>query len=311
VRDEQRWPCLEHAAVYRSLRPNEILQKMPSDEAAMTGASAELRGAPLPEGLANQIASVWAEDIQADDPQFTMENLFGIVRRELYGAPIEGREAFREHLLRTRLRLPLGRARVGPSEIQGSGVFATRRIAADELITLYPGDALRYYPTTDEGVGSQRNGVLFGHHLPDNLCDASAVMSDLRPYCYDVDGMYAVVGLPQLVQDPAYLGHMINDSARCQSREPRELERYRKEGVTKCNATFEGLLDAVVAVVASKPIAEGEEILVAYGAEYWLTLPEMMEVRPHGDGVGTGQGEADARDEAQDDPSMDKKKQRT
>mmetsp|Transcript_75648 Transcript_75648/g.245016 ORF Transcript_75648/g.245016 Transcript_75648/m.245016 type:complete len:285 (-) Transcript_75648:97-951(-) len=247
-------------------------------------------GTAAPEGK-DELSSV------VDDPLFGMDDLFGLVNSLLYGAPISEREAFREHMLRTRMRLALGRARVASSPIQGLGVFATRRIAADELVTLYPGDALRFYPLTPEGIGPVRNGVLFGHHLPEGMRDAVAVLKDYRPYSYDVDGLYAVVGLPHLTSDPAYLGHMVNDATRCASRAPEELDRYRKDSAAKCNATFEGLLDAVVAVVASRPIAAGEEVLVAYGAEYWLTLDTAQEVQPHtevsvvsGDAGGAGGG---------------------
>lgn len=237
----------------------------------------------VPASLQSVMAKV--DEAQADEPSFSMEELFHIVRTQIYGKPVEEREEFREHMLRTRFRLSVNRAKVAPSPIQGQGVFATRRIEAGELITVYPGDALRFYPETNGELGTERNGVLFGHHVPAAMRSDEAVMRDFREYSYDVDGFYALVGLPELIQDHAYIGHMCNDAATCEMMPPLTeaavREKYRKESARGSNATLESLLDALVAVVASRPILEGEEVFVSYGAEYWAGLPMMAEVEPH------------------------------
>jgi len=142
-----------------------------------------------------------------------------------------------------RLRLKVNGARVCLSPIHGRGVFATRNIDADELITLYPGDALRFHLADPEygGDAHARNGhahgFIFGHHV----------------------------------------------------------EAYRKAVTSRCNATFEGLLDAAVAVIATKPIIAGEEILASYGFEYWLALDKLAAISRTEGLSATGSAEASGR----------------
>ena len=58
-------------------------------------------------------------------------------------------ETVRVNMLASRIAgLQLRRCHLAPSRTPGAGVglFASRTICADELITLYPGDALLYWP---------------------------------------------------------------------------------------------------------------------------------------------------------------------
>lgn len=225
-----------------------------------------------------------APDVSATGPQegdalCSMEGVFKLVCKGFYDAPIEDSEDRREQLLDRRFRLPLNRVRIGPSQRHGMGAFATQRTPADDILIMYPGDALRLCPSiADGGMGQERSEVSFGDHVPEELRTDDQVMTKYRPFNYDVDGMYALVGLPDLAADLAYAGHMVNDASTC-SAAPEDRERYRKQSMTDCNATFEGLLDAAVAVVASKPKAEGEKVIVAYGPEYWTSLDKLKGVQ--------------------------------
>ena len=56
----------------------------------------------------------------------------------------------------------INRCRVGPSDLHGTGLFATRSIAAGDLITFFPGDAMLVWEDGD------RNGdlmIFFGAHM--------------------------------------------------------------------------------------------------------------------------------------------------
>merc|ERR1712129_250017 len=154
------------------------------------------------------------------------------------------------------------------------GLFATRRISPEDIVTLYPGDALRYYPVTETGVSPTRSGVKFADHVPSSMRNAEAVLGKYRPYAYDIDGYYAAVGLPELSQNPAYQGHMCNDGATLQP--GGALSKYTSDSTANNNASLECLLDGLVVVIASRVIEEGEEVLVSYGAEYWMTLHLML-----------------------------------
>jgi len=95
-----------------------------------------------------------------------------------------------ENLLRTRLpQLALNRCRIGPSPFHGSGVFATRAIAAGELVTCYPGDALLLWdemtPTSAQTAASQGMRVLLAPHLA-NQDAASCFMTNRRARDYEI-----------------------------------------------------------------------------------------------------------------------------
>jgi hypothetical protein len=67
-------------------------------------------------------------------------------------------EAYCRSLLANRQpQLFLSRCHVATSAMEGAGkgVFASRDIAAGELITLYPGDAVLYWPSGDRSPGQE------------------------------------------------------------------------------------------------------------------------------------------------------------
>jgi len=209
-----------------------------------------------------------------DDDTFTIDRLLKSIGHKL--ATGEGsQEDRRLTLLQTRLQnLPLNRVVVGPSHVHGKGIFATRRIAPGEIITLYPGDArlrLGLYCADDHADDSfAQYDCVIASHVPDSMRDLKATMSKCQTYSYNVDGFSAVVGFPELAHDPAYLGHMCNDGASLNAGEERKT--YVSNNLTSNNAYFKNLLDAHVVVVAKKPIEPGEEVLLEYGLSYWQAL---------------------------------------
>eukprot|EP00746_Dinoflagellata_sp_MGD_P115096 gnl/MRDRNA2_/MRDRNA2_51339_c0_seq1.p1 gnl/MRDRNA2_/MRDRNA2_51339_c0~~gnl/MRDRNA2_/MRDRNA2_51339_c0_seq1.p1 ORF type:complete len:275 (-),score=28.33 gnl/MRDRNA2_/MRDRNA2_51339_c0_seq1:9-833(-) len=206
----------------------------------------------------------------------TTKILFDMIHTCFHQVQSKDREARREQLLCTRWSLKCNRAYVASSSIHGQGVFATRNLGVGEVVTLYPGDAIRYYPVTASGVSESRSGVLFGKHVHANDQDAELLRREFADYQYDVDGYYAVVGLPHLIHDSTYIGHMCNDGApraaeidwAAQYQSVKDDEWYQP---SRNNATFKSILDALIAIVATKPIMKDEEVLVTYGEAYWST----------------------------------------
>ena len=80
----------------------------------------------------------------------------------------------------------------------------------------------------------------------------------------------SLLGDPELVHDPAYLGHMLNDGATCTGEAMRGL--YRAESARACNVDAVQLEGCHLAIVATRDVARGEELLLSYGAAYWLAL---------------------------------------
>ena len=82
-----------------------------------------------------------------------------------------------------------------------------------------------------------------------------------------------ILGLPDLDQDMAYAGHLINDGARAPSTED-ELERYMEETQQLANAQFLPLEYLHVVTIATRDIQKDEEIFVTYGPVYWMAHTE-------------------------------------
>ena len=144
--------------------------------------------------------------------------------------------------------LRLCRAHVGGSTIEGggNGLFASREIAAGELITFYPGDVIE-----------------------------SGERAELSEYevRFEFDGVESVrvIGDASLTGDAAYLGHMSNDCGRCLTPTAMAMRDYALTAAAHANTDHHAIEDSHIATVASRQIAMGEELFVSYGPGYWLT----------------------------------------
>jgi hypothetical protein len=171
----------------------------------------------------------------------------------------------RERMLSSRIDgLPLRRAVLrSQGAVEGVGVFATREISKGELITCYPGDALIYQPT---------DGIIFGEHVPETMADPESCFGEWIDYGLAEDDEYALIGIPLLDDDAAYLGHFCNDGA-CLL-EGWNTSQYSVASNQMLNAKHIDVAGLHTATVATRPIRRDEEVLVSYGKEYWLEYNE-------------------------------------
>jgi hypothetical protein len=195
----------------------------------------------------------------------------------------------REAILCTRLTdLSLARTRIATSRIAGNGLFADRQIAAGELVTMYPCDVL----LSRRDPAEQLHRVRLGLHAAEVglLGRVSLKLSDCpseaRRYMVRLSQTQAVIANPHAIEDAAYLGHMANDGAECTGAGT-ALERYLRASQTAANAGLHigSMHGCHVALVASKPIEAGTEILVSYGPSFWLAklaVPPRRYVYPDG-----------------------------
>ena len=187
--------------------------------------------------------------------------------------------ALRIGLLGTRLEaLSIDRVRVGPSTIPGAGlgVFATRALEEGELITLYPGDGLLHFSDgapDDETGTDDKVSVSFGSHVPldrrRSQTRSVAALTDARAYELPATSMMSLVGDPTIVEDAAYLGHMVNDVAACRSTS--ELAAYALATAERVNSAHKPLLGCHFASVTTRRVEAGGELFVSYGPGYWLS----------------------------------------
>lgn len=224
----------------------------------------DLLCSPLPSALLSKSMEVDREDL--DNP-FYVRTIHDL-ERVIYFILSLGMS--RETLLNCRPPFVLNRVQVQGSSIHGRGVFATRRIREGELVTLYPGDYLRYFPR-----GCTRKRTRYRYTVGDHLFkyrwshdfEDAKKRKQLERYAFNVNSHYDIIGAPLLADDPSFLGHMCNDGAK--SSKPRDRLIYERISQLRMNAVCVPVMDACVAVVACRDIGEGEEVLLSYGYEYW------------------------------------------
>ena len=148
----------------------------------------------------------------------------------------------------------------------GRGVFACQPITAGSVATLYPGDALRL---SQAGLDQD-----IAWTLTDGLLQpASAeLLARARDYemevCSTAAGDLSQFGDPARADEPAYLGHMINDGAICTSESLRA--EYKRKSHALRNVEQVDLAGCHTAIIATRDIQAGEELLLTYGANYWI-----------------------------------------
>ena len=175
-------------------------------------------------------------------------------------------------LLRTRLNFTtrissvplqtfsLNRTFVGTSSVAGRGLFALEDVSQGEVLTCYPGDALVEF--SDEGES------VHWDHVPVQIENALDGINQ-EYMLYAASDNWGIVALPELDEDPAYLGHFANDGARAPTNSA-ELASYVIDSNEMSNAMHQDLLDCHMVTVATRDIRRGEEIFVTYGPEYWM-----------------------------------------
>lgn len=155
--------------------------------------------------------------------------------------------------------------RIGPSVVHGSGIFATRDVKLGELLTLYPVDAqVSFHPEENQTY------VVPGNQKTREDVFAIHQKYGLPLWIYEGTVLQAV-GFPELVDDPAYLGHMANDAVGPET----SVAEYERKNAKRANASFIPLHSMLHhGIIATQPITAGSEILVSYGVEYWQKLQE-------------------------------------
>jgi len=156
-----------------------------------------------------------------------------------------------------------------PSPIHGKGVFATRDILTNEVVTMYPGDYVFIAHKSNNSKIRLTSPIcksMFGFLTKQQYNTA------LYPYSLHVNDMVSIVGHPRLVGDPSYLGHMINDAAKPTS-SVASHKVYETVSQAKANCEFYNFKgDMHIGIIATRDIAQGEELFVHYELSYWTSL---------------------------------------
>ena len=165
-------------------------------------------------------------------------------------------------------------AEARPSDIHGTGLFATKDLEMGTLVTLYRPDL-----TVDDT----------GKALMIDEADASyfqdfqkAQAPGSRQYFVFPPGVktsaipepcprFWVAANPAKAPIKGFLGHLANDGASCA--DDGDVERYLAESAEKANACLVPLCIPLMGLVLSEDVQKGDELLVTYGYDAWLRTP--------------------------------------
>ena len=167
------------------------------------------------------------------------------------------------------------------------------------------GNEEEYFDIEDDEYEAIDAVVLWGSHVPQSdrwndevVYDGSESKPPLTSYAVTVNDVHSVMGHPSLDNDPAYSGHFANDGAGHlayeKSGSPSNIEASLELGLDTESSEF-GVENDIAAyvlksfdianamhqpinadefhmiTVARRDIKKGEEIMVTYGPDYWIS----------------------------------------
>ena len=154
------------------------------------------------------------------------------------------------------------------------GLFATRDLKQGELVTLYPADATLTWPAEE---GGEDNGVSVRNTAGQSTMSLDeAAPFDFKSRAWDyfvrTSSKLGIIGNPAAVDDPSYLAHLANDSTVCTG-PGTSTTQYAIESSLGANVGLHGgsLNGCAIAMIALCPVGEGSELLLSYGASYWMS----------------------------------------
>ena len=95
-------------------------------------------------------------------------------------------------------------------------------------------------------------------------------------YEVGISDVYTIMGHPWLLDEMAYVGHMVNDGAMLKScadgdATGESAASYLASSEELANAAHVDLAGCHAAVVATRAVKADEELFLTYGVEYWTS----------------------------------------
>lgn len=158
------------------------------------------------------------------------------------------------------------------SKIHGNGVFATKDIKKNEIITLYPADIIMISDKTKNGCGILL-GKLYKERgnkdIINNFNKKELKGESLNnPYLINLNENIKLIGDPYKQDNLNYVGHLINDGCK-HNRTEKSKKIYLKIAYLKCNVFFKNYNNIALYCYAYKDIKKGDELYFPYGTKYW------------------------------------------
>ena len=161
-----------------------------------------------------------------------------------------------------------------PSNIHGTGLFATKDLEMGTLVTLYRPDLT---------VDDTGKALMIDQADADYFQDfQKAQAPGSRQYFVWPPGVrtsavpedcprFWVAANPAKAPIEGFLGHLANDGALCA--DDGDVERYLAVSAEKANACLVPLCVPLMGLVLASDVKSGDELLVTYGYDAWLRTP--------------------------------------
>lgn len=167
---------------------------------------------------------------------------------------------------------PSDRAIVMKSEISGLGVFAKKNISKQDIITFYPA----HYVIVPDGVNENGN-IIVRAKLSEAVISRGYTF-DIKfydSYSTKINSYYSIAGDPRIHNRGGFIGHMCNDGGMYHLTEKNDEAKHEyntmKENICNADIVVKPYINELAAaIIASRDIKSGEEILVPYGYKYWI-----------------------------------------
>lgn len=160
--------------------------------------------------------------------------------------------------------------RVAPSTKHGLGLFASTDMAAGTMASLYPVHSM--------GIGTQRISTAEDAEAgtweePCSAAYRTTLLHTTRigPVQEWAQGAY-VDADPARPHLAGWVAHLATDAAVCAGGSDKEILEYYAAGADECNCLMVpfGGAAPVMALVTTRAVQPGEELLVSYGHSYWI-----------------------------------------
>ena len=173
-------------------------------------------------------------------------------------------------------------------EDEGEGTVESEVELNDQMSKL--AEDLDYYFSEEDEEMEVDEMILWGRHVEsddrwdeDVVFDGDETNPPLTSTAVYLDETYAIMGHPDLVDNPAYAGHLANDGAghlafvkqseKDESSVEEMISEYILGSLEVANAMHRPLGGAGqyhTVTVATRDVEKGEEIFVTYGPDFWL-----------------------------------------
>lgn len=165
---------------------------------------------------------------------------------------------------------------VAPSQLHGNGVFATKSLPVNVVVTFYPCDAIQYTQTRQLAIHQHPDGVNL--HIDED----DAILRDYKFNLSDKKGI-RIIGNPRRHSNTRLLAHLINDGGKdvfngVAAKKLRNSKllyalslEYLKSSVSSRNCDLHPNTNrTTIVAVTTRPVEADEELLTTYGVYYWL-----------------------------------------